>query len=157
MDDVIVRQATADDVPELAELRRAFTNEDPPEGGPRADFDEAFRATVSDGLRDGTWVVWVAEVEGQIAAHAFIAVVPKIPRPVQGFRHIGYLTNVYARPEYRNRGIGGRVLTATTEWARRHGIEVLVVWPSEESVSLYRRHGFDSPDEPLVWSNPGAK
>lgn len=66
------------------------------------------------------------------------------------------VTNVYTRPSHRGRGVGAKLLTATTEWARQEGLEVLVVWPSEGSVSLYHRQGFDSPDIPLVWSNPDA-
>ena len=152
--ETVIRQATLGDVDELAELRRAFTNEDPPAGKPRGDFEDAFRAVVGGGLRDGSWVVWVAELEGEIIGHTFVAVVPKVPRPVETPDAIGYLTNVYTRPDHRGRGVGGKLLTATTEWAREHGIELLIVWPSEESVSLYRRHGFDSPGEPLVWPNP---
>jgi len=48
-------------------------------------------------------------------------------------------------------------LAATTEWARHHGIELLIVWPSERSISLYDRHGFAALDEPLVWINPDVE
>ena len=156
MGEAVIRRATVDDMAALAELRRVFTEEDPPPGEPRADFGEAFRAVVGEGLRDGSWVVWVAETEGEIVGHTFVAVVPKVPRPVEAPSRIGYLTNVYTRPAHRGRGLGGKLLTATTDWARHHGIELLIVWPSERSTSLYRRHGFVSPGEPLVWSNPDA-
>jgi GNAT superfamily N-acetyltransferase len=155
--DVVIRQASLDDVPELAELRRSFTSEDPPTGKPRADFDDAFRAVVGEGLRVGSWVVWVAESEGEIVAHAFVAVVPKVPRPVETPRRIGYLTNVYTHPDHRGHGLGEMLLAATTDWARQQGIELLIVWPSERSISLYRRHGFVSSGEPLVWTNPDAE
>jgi hypothetical protein len=45
---------------------------------------------------------------------------------------------------------------AVTHWATRNGVELLMVWPSEESVSLYLRHGFESGDQPLVWTNPAT-
>ncbi len=154
MGDVVVRQATVRDVSELAALRRVFTEEDPPPGEPRADFGEAFREVVGEGLEDGSWIVWVAESEGEIVAHAFVALVPKVPRSVEAPSHLGYLTNVYTRPAYRGRGLGAKVLGAVTDWARQGGIELLIVWPSERSVSLYRRHGFASRGEPLVWVNP---
>jgi GNAT superfamily N-acetyltransferase len=157
MGDALIRQATLDDVPELAKLRREFTFEDPPVGGTRADFEAAFREIVGGGLQDGSWVVWVAESEGRIVGHVFVAVVEKVPRPIETLRRIGYVTNVYTRPDHRGRGVGAKLLTATKEWARQDGIEVLIVWPSERSTTFYHRHGFDSPDVPLVWSHPDAE
>jgi GNAT superfamily N-acetyltransferase len=152
-----VRRGTVAGVPALAELRRAFTFEDDQEARPlRDDFDEAFTQIVFDGLATGRWVVWLAEVDGEIVSHAFVAVVEKIPRPVAGFNAIGYLTNVYTRPALRGRGLGGRVLAAVTQWACDTRVELLVVWPSEESVSFYGRHGFVDRGEPLAWLHPEA-
>jgi GNAT superfamily N-acetyltransferase len=152
--DAVVRQATTDDVAELAAMRRAFAEEDPPSLVPRPDFEEEFEEVVGAGLRDGSWVVWVVDVEGESASHAFVCVIRKVPTPVETPKYIGYLTNVYTRPSHRGRGLGGRLLEAVTEWAVQAGIELLVVWPSEESLTLYRRHGFSAGDEPLVWPNP---
>jgi len=58
------------------------------------------------------------------------------------------VTNVYTAPGHRNRGFGGRVLEATKNWAGEEDVELLVVWPSEESVSFYRQHGFGGDGEP---------
>jgi GNAT superfamily N-acetyltransferase len=150
----VIRRATTDDVGVLTELRREFTYEDPPRGDPHPDFEDAFATTIGKGLRDGAWVVWVAEANGEIVAHAFVAVVPKVPRPIESPTSIGYLTNVYTRTAWRGLGVGGQVLDAVTSWAVGAELELLVVWPSEESVEFYRRHGFGAGDEPLVWINP---
>ena len=150
-----VRPATVVDVPALAELRRDFTFEDPPDGAVgRDDFDEAFVRLVSDGIEAGRWVVWVAEVDGEIVSNAFVGVIDKIPRPIAELPAIGYLTNVFTRPEFRGQGLGSRVLDAVTAWARDSDIELLVVWPSEASVAHYERHGFADRGEPLVWQHP---
>lgn len=53
-------------------------------------------------------------------------------------------------------GLGGRVLEAAKDWAKDEDVELLVVWPSDESVSFYRRHGFVGEREPLVWLNQSA-
>jgi hypothetical protein len=83
MDDVVVRRATTDDIAALAELRRAFTYEDPPPGKERADFEQAFDALIGAGLRDGSWVVWLGESSREIVAHAFVALVHRVPRPIE--------------------------------------------------------------------------
>ncbi|MBM2822215.1 MAG: acetyltransferase [Thermoleophilia bacterium] len=155
VDSVVIRTATVDDVAELAELRRTFTFEDSTEGeARRSDFEESFTHLVSSGIRSGRWVVWVAEAEGAIVSHAFVGTIEKIPRPIAEHRAIGYLTNVYTRPEFRGRGIGGRVLDAVTAWALESDVELLMVWPSEASFGHYERHGFADRGEPLVWLQP---
>ena len=154
--DPTIRRATSRDLPALARLRREFTLEDGPIASPREDFDSAFTEIVGGGLVDGRWVVWVAEVDGEIVSHAFVGVVDKIPRPTPGNRWLGYLTNVYTRPAHRNRGLGGLVLDAVRSWALEEDVELLVVWPSEDSVGFYRRLGFTGDGEPLVWTSPTA-
>jgi GNAT superfamily N-acetyltransferase len=150
-----VRRATVADIPALVELRREFHFEDPSEDAAgRDDFEEAFATLLSAGIESRRWVVWVAESEGEIVSHAFVGLVDKIPRPAAGFDALGYLTNVYTRPGFRNRGLGGRVLDAVTAWAGEAEIELLVVWPSEDSVAFYERHGFADRGEPLVWLHP---
>jgi len=139
----------------LCELRRAFTLEDyEPDALRREDYDTSFHALVSDGIESGRWKAWVAEVEGEIVSVAFVAVIEKIPRPVEQLRWIGYLTNVYTTPAERGRGLGGRVLEAVTAWACDAGVELLVVWPSDASVGHYERHGFADRGEPHVWVHP---
>ena len=156
-DQLRVRAATAADVPALARLRRDFTFEDESPGIERDDFEDAFAAILESGLRAERWMVWVAEIGDEIVSHAFVGLIDKIPRPKLGNRWIGYLTNVYTRPAHRNQGIGGRVLEAAKEWAIAADVELLFVWPSEESTRFYRRHGFEGAAEPLVWTSPRAR
>jgi GNAT superfamily N-acetyltransferase len=155
VEEALVRRGTVADVPALAGLRRSWTFEEGEAGRPGGDdFEEAFAAVVADGIESGRWVVWLAEVGGEIASHAFVCVVDRIPRPVEQLPTIGYLTNVYTRAEHRGGGLGSRVLEAVTTWARGAGIELLFVWPSEESIPFYERHGFGRRGEPLVWLHP---
>ena len=156
VDGVLIRNATIDDVAELVELRRTFTFEDlAHDRAVRGDFEQAFARIVRSGIESGEWVVWVAEVDGAIVSHVFVGTIEKIPRPIVEHEAIGYVTNVYTRPEYRARGIGGRVLDAVTAWALESNIELLLVWPSEASFAHYERHGFADRGEPLVWLHPG--
>ena len=155
-DGVVIRTATVDDVAELTELRRTFTFEDPTDGGVlRGDFEESFAHIVGNGIESGQWIVWVAVEDGVIVSQVFVGTIEKIPRPIVEHRAIGYVTNVYTRPEFRGRGIGGRVLDAVTAWALETDVELLVVWPSEASLSHYERHGFSDRGEPLVWLHTG--
>jgi GNAT superfamily N-acetyltransferase len=52
------------------------------------------------------------------------------------------MTNVYTRPDYRGQGIGRKLLAHVVEWARAENLELLLVWPSDESVGFFDRAGF---------------
>ncbi len=151
-----IRKATDRDVAALARLRYEFTLEDGPISSPRPGFSATFEEIVGSGLKHGRWTVWVAEIAGEIVSHAFIGLVDKIPRPTPEPRWIGYLTNVYTTPTFRGLGLGGRVLEAAKTWAAEQDVELLIVWPSDESVAFYHRHGFVGDEEPLVWMNRNA-
>ena len=152
---VTIRRATVADVPVLAELRHEFTFEDPEQPIElREDYQEAFAEIIGRGITTGRWTVWVAETDGAIVAHVYVGLIDKIPRPTRQDRWIGYLTNVYTRPEHRGRGVGAALLDRVTSWATEHDVELLVVWPSEESVGFYERAGFSSTRDPLVWMRP---
>jgi GNAT superfamily N-acetyltransferase len=152
---VNVRRATSADIPELVRLRRAFHLEDGgrDELGPR--FDAECEAFLRSAVADGRWAIWVADEAGAIAAHVYVELVDKVPRPVRSPRRWGYVTNVYVRPDRRGAGIGGELIEAAKAWAAEEELEFLIVWPSDESVDFYRRHGFEHPSDPLVFEIAG--
>jgi GNAT superfamily N-acetyltransferase len=154
---VVYRAATLDDVPVLAELREVFTFEDGVHPDRRPDFGQAFATTVGNGIESGRWTVWVAELGSEIVSHVFVGLIEKIPRPTREPRWIGYVTNVYTRPEYRGKGIGAALLDQVTTWASGRDVELLFVWPSDESVGFYERAGFASGRDPLVWESPSVE
>jgi GNAT superfamily N-acetyltransferase len=150
---VTIRLATTADVDELVAMRREFTFEDADldPSRERPGFERECRAFLTTALAGDGWQLWVAEVDGRLVAHAFIALVERVPRPVRQRARIAYLTNVYTRPGFRGAGIGGRVLQRAQQAARDAGVELMLVWPSDESIPFYARHGFGAEDEPLVW------
>ena len=149
MEEALIRRARLADVDQLVALRREFTFEDD-EGPERPEYEVACRAFLTEAIDRG-WQIWVAEVGGRVVSHVYVALIDKVPRPIREHRRIAYLTNVYTRPEFRGRGIGSRVLKRAQAAARDADVELMLVWPSEESLDFYRRHGFASLGEPLVW------
>lgn len=93
------------------------------------------------------WIVWVAEVEDQIASHVFIELVDTVPRPGRKKTPFGYVTNVYTVPAYRSQGIGGKIMEEVNCWAKENGLSFIMVWPSDSSVQFYERYGFNRATE----------
>jgi len=150
VEQALIRRAQLSDVAQLVELRRDFTFEDynAPE---RPEYEDECRAFLVEAISGSAWQIWVAEIDGRVVSHAYVALIDKVPRPIREARRIAYLTNVYTRPELRGQGVGSRVLEQAQQAAQAAGVELMFVWPSEESIDFYRRHGFASPGEPLVW------
>jgi N-acetylglutamate synthase-like GNAT family acetyltransferase len=157
MDREIIRRASFEDVDELVAMRRDFTFEDEGSQGraSRPEYEIECREFLIEAISSGRWDIWVAEAGGQIVSHAYVALVDKVPRPVRENRRIGYMTNVYTRPSHRASGIGGRLVERAQEAARESDVELMIVWPSAESITFYKRHGFKEAvsDEPLIWES----
>jgi GNAT superfamily N-acetyltransferase len=146
---VAFRFAEEADLPALAANRwRLRTEEDgEPDGVDPAAFRRHCEAFLRDALRSERWALFVAESRGRIVANACVQVVPKVPRPGRFDDAIGYVTNVYAEPEFRGRGLGAELMQRVVGWARERDLEILIVWPSERSRTLYARAGFRAESE----------
>jgi ribosomal protein S18 acetylase RimI-like enzyme len=150
MTDFRIRLATAGDAPALARLRWRFKQEDGAEPLPgEPDFLIRCEHWLRGRLQD-RWLAWVAEADaGDICGHVFLGRVEKVPDPVHGYEELGYVTNFYVIPEWRDRGLGRALLDAMQRYGRENSLDTLIVWPSERSAPLYQRAGFLPPYELL--------
>jgi GNAT superfamily N-acetyltransferase len=153
MSDTTIRLSARPDIDALVEMRRDFTFEYPEanEDLSRVGFEADCAAFLEEAISSGRWQIWVAELDGRIVSHIFVALIDKVPRPAGENTKIAYLTNVYTRPDYRGRGIGAQLIKRAQQAARDAGVELMIVWPSDETVEFYKREGFADPDEPLIW------
>ena len=145
---VLVRRATAGDVPQLVELRWISSAEDDEAHEVREsrdEFEARMRAFLDRAIDDPRWTIWVAADGDRIVSTMYAQVVPKIPRPWPNDPWV-YVTGVFTIAERRNEGIGARVLMTVREWASSRGLELLMLWPSERSIPFYERAGFHQAD-----------
>ncbi len=70
-----------------------------------------------------------------------------MPRPGHPDSCWGYVSNMFVREEFRNRGIGSALLTAIIATADERRYARLVLSPSIEALPFYRRAGFVVPDD----------
>jgi GNAT superfamily N-acetyltransferase len=137
-----VRHATDLDIEELARLRWQSTIEEGDVAEPLASFTERFRPVAHAMLQSETWIIWVLSDSEKLVGTVYVQEVAKVPRPDGRSGSYGYVTAVFLDPTIRNQGLGSRLLQAAIDAARSRGIEFLIVWPSERSVSFYERLGF---------------
>jgi GNAT superfamily N-acetyltransferase len=80
----------------------------------------------------------------QAVGMAWVALVPRVPRPGTSTRVSADIQSVYVVPDHRGRGIGSALVHAATEHATRHGAARVTVSSSRRAVPLYERLGFAS-------------
>lgn len=89
----------------------------------------------------------VAEENGIVVSAMFVYLIPKLPKPNGNAKFIAYLTNVYTKKEYRNKGIGTQIMNYIKSILIEKKCELLFAWPSDNSIAWYQRNGFSEDNE----------
>ena len=89
----------------------------------------------------------VAEGNGIVVSAMFVYLIPKLPKPNGNAKFIAYLTNVYTKKEYRNKGIGTQIMNYIKSILIEKKCELLFAWPSDNSIAWYQRNGFSEDNE----------
>jgi GNAT superfamily N-acetyltransferase len=142
---MIIREATLQDAPALARMRWDFTAEDDfiHPNATHEEYERHFTQFLDMAISSGRWSIWVVEDAGQLVSHIFMQVIEKVPRPGRQERRFGWVTNVYTIPEYRNRGVGSQLMAQVEAWSKAQNLELMLVWPTQQSVPYYQRAGFE--------------
>lgn len=98
-------------------------------------------------------IPFVARTSGSdVVGMAWLAVVPRVPRPGRLARLSADIQSVFVLPAERGKGIGAALVRAVTDHALRLGAEHVTVHSSEGAVTLYERLGFTP--SPLLLQTP---
>jgi len=76
-----------------------------------------------------------------------LQLVEAVPSPYEVSSGWGYVTNSYVASEHRNMDIGSELIQLLLKTAREEKLELLIVWPNEDSISFYHHAGFKKTDE----------
>ena len=91
---------------------------------------------------------YIAEYNGIIISHIFLLItlkLPKIGRPNASYARISTVRTV---PEYRNKGIGSKLMNYMKDFCIEKNVEELVVFgPRKESIRFYEKTGFKNENE----------
>jgi GNAT superfamily N-acetyltransferase len=148
-----VRLAQPSDGSELAALRYAFRRT----VGEPVESEDAFVARSRPWMEQrlspsSAWKAWIAEGDEGLWGHVWLQIVEKIPNPVDECERHAYLTNFFVRPAYRDRGVGTQLLETCLDWAKQNDVDAVFLWPTDDSRSLYERHGFRESSRVLLKS-----
>ncbi|HEX2145290.1 MAG TPA: GNAT family N-acetyltransferase [Glycomyces sp.] len=141
MDTVEIRLARDEEYEAVAELRWRWELEhtDAPDIA-REEFTAHFAAWAR-AHADSHRCTVVAQ-EGALIGMAWLAVMRRVPTPQSLDRVCGDLQSVYLVPQERAKGLGGRLVAAVLEDARKLGMNQVTVHSSGRAVPVYARNGF---------------
>ena len=142
-----IRLAEVSDADTLARLRYALRASTGRATEPEADFINRCSVWMRDHLENDAWYCWVAELNRQLSGSVWLQLVEKIPNPRAEAEHHGYITNFYVQEGARGQGIGSQLLRAALDWCQARDVHAVILWPTERSRSLYKRHGFSVRDD----------
>ena len=148
---MIIRIANVTDYKELALMKLEHGVEDDIDYGEhnldgvnKDEFVEEFFAFLK---AHKEYDIIVAEENGIVVSAMFVYLIPKLPKPNGNAKYIAYLTNVYTKKEYRNKGIGTQMMNYIKSYLIEKKCELLFAWPSENSIAWYQRNGFNGDNE----------
>ncbi|OII43236.1 GNAT family N-acetyltransferase [Plantibacter sp. MMLR14_011] len=148
--EVVIRVATPADAAGLAELKLLMS----PPAAPLADWERALFAhdLVSwIAVDPDSRVCLVAEVDDQLVGMAWLVVFSRAPNIGALRRLTGDVQSVFVRPEFRGRGIAGRLIDGLLDAARARDIGRVSVSANEGAAPGYLRAGFERAPLLLEW------
>lgn len=94
---------------------------------------------------DHSHVAFVARrTDSQLVGMAWVALLPRVPRPGAMARFSADIQSVFVLEEERGKGVGSRLVLAATEHARTLGATTVTVQSGRRAVPVYERLGFSS-------------
>jgi ribosomal protein S18 acetylase RimI-like enzyme len=135
IDAITIVEATIDDAQDLVQLNILFNGS--------SDSATAIAARMTDPRRVET--ITIARVNGKVAGFAALRIVPCVLYPTPHAE----LTELYVKEDYRQRGIGKRLVQYLEELALKKGVEDILVLTGSDNfpaLSLYHGMGFEDDD-----------
>jgi GNAT superfamily N-acetyltransferase len=136
-----IRLADQQDVPQLARLLWMHAA---PEEQARQSV-EAFAVDLAGwcaGHSDSHFAFVAQDADCEIVGMAWLALLPRVPRPGTTTRLSADLQSVFVVPDHRGKGIGSALVEATADHAARLGAGRVTVSSSRRAVPVYERLGF---------------
>jgi ribosomal protein S18 acetylase RimI-like enzyme len=141
-----IRQATASDLPQLADLWREFMDyhaERDPFFTPAPDGREQWLDFVGGKLSDDSWQVVVAEEAGRLVGYCSVSILEHPPIIVD--RRYAFVQDLIVTERHRRQGIGTRLFEFARDWAHAQGVarvELNVSVVNEAARGFWRGLGF---------------
>jgi GNAT superfamily N-acetyltransferase len=146
--DVLIRQGTQDDVPEILRQRRGMYED---MGFKDAATVSAMVSTckpyLTTALADGSFRSWLALEGKHIVGGGAVLINPWPSHPYDLECRRATILNLYVYPEFRRKGIARQLMRRMMDWCREQGFAAVYLHASEDGKPLYEALGFEPTSE----------
>lgn len=140
-----IRPATVADINGLARLLWLDTlDKDPDPGSVDAFATDLTSWWATHGSTHHAFIAQPHETEHEIVGMAWVALLPRIPRPGATRRFSADIQTVFVESQHRGYGIGSALVDAAAAHAEHAGAARVTVHSGRAAVPMYQRLGFAS-------------
>ncbi len=144
MNEIIFRSATISDISELVKLRfmAILESEGVDQEQRTPEFEKVIQDYFMECLSNQTYFGAVAELNRCLISNTGLVFYRKPPAFKGTTGIVGYVTNVYTMPEFRNLGIASELMKLLITFAKNSGATKIHLGATEAGRKLYEKHGF---------------
>ena len=146
--EIVVRAATASDIPEiLRQRRRMYEDMHYTDSAALEAMCAASSAYLQKAMEDASFRAWLACEGDRAVAGGAVIILPWLAHPYDLECRRATILNVYTDPEYRRRGIARKLMATIIDWCRRAGLARVTLHASDDGRHLYESLGFETSNE----------
>ncbi|SFR31945.1 Ribosomal protein S18 acetylase RimI [Robiginitalea myxolifaciens] len=142
--EISIREAKTEDLPELLEMEQALIREERP-FDPTIRPDPVHYYDIPEFIEQDDVCLLVATSGARIISCGYAAV--RKPRHYLDHDTYGYLGFMYTHPDFRGRGINGRIMGQLKSWCRDRGLKELrltVYTGNSPAIRAYEKVAFEA-------------
>jgi GNAT superfamily N-acetyltransferase len=146
--DLVVREATTDDVPEILRQRRGMYLDMGYEDSPAlAAMLLTCEPYLSQAFANGSLRGWLASSGNRFVGGGAVVISPWPSHPYDLECRRATILNVYVYPEFRRQGIARRLMQSAIDWCREQKFAAVYLHASKDGRHLYESLGFEPTNE----------
>jgi len=147
-ENLLIREATTDDVPEILRQRRGMYLDMGYEDSPAlAGMLSTCEPYLRQALANGSFRGWLALRGEHFVGGGAIVISPWPSHPYDLECRRATILNVYVDPEFRRRGIARQLMRIMIDWCRQQKFAAVYLHASKDGRHLYQSLGFEPTNE----------
>lgn len=138
-----IMRATIHDIDGLVKIRLEYLNEDT-KGLTKEQTDKLIKVLpcyYKEHL-DNDFTAYIAKEKDEIVSSVFLVILEKPANPNFLTGKIGNILNVFTKPEYRRKGLAGKLLDMAIEDATLKDVSYIELMATQDGYPLYKKKRF---------------
>jgi GNAT superfamily N-acetyltransferase len=145
---LVIREATPDDIPEILRQRRAmYLDMDYADSPELAQMISTCHEYLSSALTNRSFRSWLALVNGRVVGGGAVLICPWPSHPYDLECRRATILNVYVYPEFRRQGVARRLMQTIIDWCGDAKFATIYLHSSKDGRHLYESMGFNPTNE----------